>query len=138
MLVVLERPALRAPQIPPPLFLLVMLLYRSSLHPPVFPSQISSYSSLAGALSANPTRQFINPRRRRVPQYKSKVPPRSRDLHHPPILFDHFEARGQGVPVHDFIALSTNALAREVTGAHDQILASLNSRQLTLRILVRI
>ncbi|KAF9444937.1 hypothetical protein P691DRAFT_676691 [Macrolepiota fuliginosa MF-IS2] len=110
-----------------------MSLYRSSLHPPVFPSQISSYSSLADALNSNTRRQFANPRRRRVPQYKSKIPlgfnPRR-----PPILFDHFDACGQGVPVHDFITLSTNALAREVIGAHDQVLAGLDIRQLTLRI----
>lgn len=112
-----------------------MSVYRSPLHPPLFPSQISSYSSLTGALTIKPTKRFDNPRRRRVPQYKSRVPAGGVPLC-PPILFDYFKAHGQGVPANDFIVLSANALAREVSGANDQTLTGLDIDHLNLRIMV--
>ncbi|KAF5361855.1 hypothetical protein D9756_002050 [Leucocoprinus leucothites] len=111
-----------------------MVFHRSCLHLPVFPSQLSTYSTLAGALTLEAPRQFTNPRRRRVPQYKTKSLP-GHDPLCPPILFDYISAQGQGVPIHDFIVLSTNALAQDISGAHDQVLAGLGVRVMTLRIM---
>ncbi|KAJ3573837.1 hypothetical protein NP233_g2173 [Leucocoprinus birnbaumii] len=95
---------------------------------------MSTFSTLAGALTMGTTREFTNPRRRRVPQYKTQSRP-GQEPPHPPILFDYFSAQGQGVPIHDFIVLSTNALAQDVLGAHDQVLAGLDVRVMTLRIM---
>ncbi|KXN90328.1 hypothetical protein AN958_04361 [Leucoagaricus sp. SymC.cos] len=111
-----------------------MVYCRSALHLPVFPSQLSTYSSLAGALTIELSPRFLNPRRQRVPQQKCKAPPGQGPLF-PPILFDHLASRGQGVPIYNFIVLSTSTLEREVSGAHDEVLADLTSRVMTIRVM---
>lgn len=111
-----------------------MSRYPSCLHPPLFSSQISSYSSLAGALKTESPRtlDFNNPRRRRIPQYKGGASCGHATLS-PPILFDHFGALGQGVRVQHFIILSTNALLKEIGGAEDQILTGLKANHILLK-----
>ncbi|KXN90314.1 hypothetical protein AN958_04347 [Leucoagaricus sp. SymC.cos] len=108
-----------------------MARYHSSIHPPVFPSQMSSYSSLSGALAPPPS-QFSSPRRRRVPQsvcQTSSGPVRV------PIGFDYIGHDGQGVSLADFSTRSQNAITQLVAGANDQVLAGLGISKIHLRIM---
>jgi hypothetical protein len=90
---------------------------------------------LTGALAAEATkfRGFNNPRRHRIPQHKCGASSGSAPLSKP-IFFDHFGVYGQGVPVQNFVILSTNALVKEISGAEDQILAGMNVDHLLLKI----
>ncbi|KAF9444934.1 hypothetical protein P691DRAFT_676670 [Macrolepiota fuliginosa MF-IS2] len=108
-----------------------MSRYHSPIHTPVFPSQMSGYSSLSGALSPAPS-QFANPRRRRVPQ--SAVKASGSPVTHP-VSFDYIGYAQQGVSIVDFSARSANALAQMVAGGNDLVLANTGVRQINLRIM---
>ncbi len=109
-----------------------MSRYHSSIHAPVFPSQMSGYSSLSGALSPPPS-QFTSPRRRRVPQPAAKAA--GNPVTHP-VLFDYIGCSQQGVSIVDFSARSANALAQMVAGGNDLVLASAGVQQINLKIMV--
>ncbi|KXN90320.1 hypothetical protein AN958_04353 [Leucoagaricus sp. SymC.cos] len=108
-----------------------MARYHNSIHAPVFPSQMSSYSSLSGALIPLPS-QFGSPRRRRVPQNVCQT---SSGPVCGPIGFDYIGHAGQGVSLADFSARSQNAIAQLVAGANDQVLAGLGISKIHLRIM---
>ncbi|XP_006461571.1 hypothetical protein AGABI2DRAFT_118446 [Agaricus bisporus var. bisporus H97] len=105
--------------------------YHSSIHRPVFPSQVSSYSSLSGALTPPPS-QFISSRRQRVPQSASKI---STGPICGPIDFDYIGQAGQGVSMADFSVRSQNAISQMVAGANEQILAGTGVVMIKLRIM---
>lgn len=109
-----------------------MSQYHNSIHVPVFPSQVSGYSSLSGALAPPPS-QFANARRRRVPQCAAKAA--GNPVCHP-ISFDYIGYSQQGVSIVDFSARSANALAQMVAGGNDLVLASTGVAQINLRIMV--
>ncbi|KAJ3573835.1 hypothetical protein NP233_g2170 [Leucocoprinus birnbaumii] len=108
-----------------------MSRYHNAIHSPVFPSQVSSYSSLSGALAPPPS-QFANPRRRRVPQNICKM---SSGPICAPISFDYIGQAGQGVSLADFSARSQNAISQLVAGANDQVLAGSGINKINLRIM---
>lgn len=108
--------------------------YHSSIHRPVFPSQVSSYSSLSGALTPPPS-QFISSRRQRVPQSASKI---STGPICGPIDFDYIGQAGQGVSMADFSVRSQNAISQMVAGANEQILAGTGVVMIKLRIMVSV
>ena len=106
--------------------------YHSAIHTPVFPSQVSGYSSLSGALTPPPS-QFANPRRRRVPQCAVKAA--GSPVTHP-ISFDYIGYSQQGVSIVDFSARSANALAQMIAGGNDLVLATTGVKQINLRVMV--
>ncbi|KAJ3573842.1 hypothetical protein NP233_g2162 [Leucocoprinus birnbaumii] len=108
-----------------------MSRYHNAIHPPVFPSQLSSYSTLSGALIPPPSR-FTSSRRRRVPQALCKA---SSAPICPPITFDYIGQSGQGVSVADFSARSQNALVQMVTGANDLVLANMGVKSVNLHVM---
>ncbi|KAF5361901.1 hypothetical protein D9756_002038 [Leucocoprinus leucothites] len=108
-----------------------MSRYHNTIHPPVFPSQLSAYSTLSGALIPPPSR-FTSSRRRRVPQILCKT---SSGPMCAPITFDYIGQTGQGVSVADFSARSQNALVQMVTGANDLVLATTGVKTATLHIM---
>ncbi|KAF5362296.1 hypothetical protein D9756_002043 [Leucocoprinus leucothites] len=108
-----------------------MSRYHNAIHSPVFPSQISSYSSLSGALTPPPA-QFNSSRRRRVPQNVCQT---SGGPACGPIGFDYIGQAGQGVSLADFSARSQNAISQLVAGANDQVLAGTGISKLHLRIM---
>ncbi len=109
-----------------------MSRYHSPIHAPIFPSQMSGYSSLSGALSPPPS-QFANPRRRRVPQPAAKA---AGNPVTPPISFDYIGYSQQGVSIVDFSARSANALSQMVAGGNDLVLAGVGIQQINLKIMV--
>lgn len=109
-----------------------MSRYHNPIHSPIFPSQISSYSSLSGALAPPPS-QFISTRRRRVPQSTCKT---SNGPICGPIGFDYIGQAGQGVSLADFSARSQNAISQMVAGANDQVLSQTGIGKIHLRIMV--
>ncbi|EKM81472.1 hypothetical protein AGABI1DRAFT_105050 [Agaricus bisporus var. burnettii JB137-S8] len=108
-----------------------MSRYHNPIHSPIFPSQISSYSSLSGALAPPPS-QFISTRRRRVPQSTCKT---SNGPICGPIGFDYIGQAGQGVSLADFSARSQNAISQMVAGANDQVLSQTGIGKINLRIM---
>ncbi|KAF5362299.1 hypothetical protein D9756_002046 [Leucocoprinus leucothites] len=108
-----------------------MSRYHNAIHSPVFPSQISSYSSLSGALTP-PRAQFSSSRRRRVPQNVCQT---ASGPICPPIGFDYIGQAGQGVSLADFSARSQNAISQLVAGANDQVLAGTGINKIKLRIM---
>ncbi|KAF5362300.1 hypothetical protein D9756_002047 [Leucocoprinus leucothites] len=108
-----------------------MSRYHNSIHMPVFPSQVSGYSSLSGALAPPPSR-FANPRRQRVPQPAVKA---SGGPVAQPISFDYIGYSQQGVPIADFNARSANALIQLIAGGNDLPLANTNLKQINLCIM---
>lgn len=110
-----------------------MSRYHSPIHTPIFPSQVSGYSSLSGALSPPPS-QFANSRRRRVPQCAVKAA--GNPVFTQPISFDYIGYSQQGVSIVDFSARSANALAQMVAGGNDLVLANTGVSQINLRIMV--
>lgn len=111
-----------------------MSRYHNSIHSPIFPSQVSSYSSLSGALAPPPS-QFTSSRRRRVPQSTCKT---SSGPICGPIGFDYIGQAGQGVSLADFSARSQNAICQMVTDANDQALSGMAISKINLRIMVSI
>ncbi len=109
-----------------------MSRYHNPIHVPVFPSQLSSYSTLSEALAQ--TSRFTSQRRKRVPQAicKTRTGPT-----YAPISFDYIGQVGQGVSLADFSARSQNALAQMVTGANDLVLANTNIKSMKLHVMVR-
>jgi len=109
-----------------------MSRYHNAIHIPVFPSQISRYSSLSGALTLPPP-EFHSPCRHRVPQNvcKTSEPPEC-----DPIRFDYIGQVGQGVSLADFNARSKNAINQLVAGTNDQVLAGTGIEKIHLRIMV--
>ncbi|KAF7770239.1 hypothetical protein Agabi119p4_6213 [Agaricus bisporus var. burnettii] len=103
--------------------------YHNSIHAPVFPSQLSTYSALSGALAAS---QFTSPRRKRVPQTlcKTNTGPMCS-----PVTFDYLGHTGQGVSLADFSTRSQNALAQMITGANDQTLVKLSVKSMKLHVM---
>jgi hypothetical protein len=110
-----------------------MSRYHNPIHSPVFPSQISSYSSLSGALTPAPS-QFTNPYRHRLPQTVAKT---SGSPVMYPIAFDYINYSKQGVSIVDFSARSANVLAQMVAGGSDLVLSGTNVQQINIRITVR-
>ncbi|EKM81476.1 hypothetical protein AGABI1DRAFT_105053 [Agaricus bisporus var. burnettii JB137-S8] len=108
-----------------------MSRYHNSIHSPIFPSQVSSYSSLSGALAPPPS-QFTSSRRRRVPQSTCKT---SSGPICGPIGFDYIGQAGQGVSLADFSARSQNAICQMVTDANDQALSGMAISKINLRIM---
>ncbi|KAF9442250.1 hypothetical protein P691DRAFT_848998 [Macrolepiota fuliginosa MF-IS2] len=108
-----------------------MARYHNPIHAPIFPSQISSYSSLSGALAPPPS-QFASSRRRRVPQNVCKT---NNSSICGPIGFDYIGQAGQGVSLADFSARSQNAISQMVAGANDQVLAGTGTSKINLRIM---
>ncbi|KAF9450690.1 hypothetical protein P691DRAFT_664746 [Macrolepiota fuliginosa MF-IS2] len=108
-----------------------MARYHNPIHAPIFPSQISSYSSLSGALAPPPS-QFASSRRRRVPQNVCKT---NSGPICGPIGFDYIGQGGQGVSLADFSARSQNAISQMVAGANDQVLAGTGTSKINLRIM---
>jgi hypothetical protein len=110
--------------------------YGTSIHTLVQPSQISAYSSLAGALTpAAPISQFASLSRERVPQTACKnvsAPVFS------PISFDYFSQARQGVALRDFSVKSQSALNGLLAGANEPVLATTGIHKIDLRIMVRI
>ncbi|KXN90319.1 hypothetical protein AN958_04352 [Leucoagaricus sp. SymC.cos] len=107
-----------------------MSRYHTAIHSPVFPSQVSGYSSLSGALS--PNSQFANPRRYRIPQCAAKAAgaPVAQ-----PVSFDYIGYAHQGVSIADFHVRSANALSQMIAGGNDLVLAQTGVREINLRIL---
>lgn len=108
-----------------------MSRYHNAIHSPIFPSQISSYSSLSGALVSPPS-QFNSPRRHRVPQNICQT---SQGPVCGPISFDYIGQVGQGVSLADFSTRSQNAISQLVAGANDQVLAGTGIKKIHLRIM---
>jgi len=106
--------------------------YHSSIHAPVFPSQLSNYSALSAALASSHT-PFVSPRRKRVPQTLCKT---SAGPMCSPITFDYLGHTGQGVSLADLSTRSQHALAQMITGANDQALANLNVKSMRLHVMV--
>lgn len=109
-----------------------MSRYHNPIHAPVFPSQLSSYSTLSGALVPPPSR-FNSQRRKRVPQTLCKT---SSGPMCAPIGFDYLGQAGQGVSLADFSTRSQNALAKMITGANDLVLANLGLKSMRLHVTV--
>lgn len=109
-----------------------MSRYHNAIHLPVFPSQISKYSSLSGAL-ALPLPEFNSPHRHRVPQNvcKTSEPPVC-----DPIRFNYMGQAGQGVSLADFSSRSQSAINQLVAGTNDQVLAGTGIKEIHLRITV--
>jgi hypothetical protein len=108
--------------------------YHNAIHSPVFPSQLSGYSSLSGALSPPPS-QFGNSRRRRVPQCPAKAAGSSVV---DPVMFDYMSYSRQGVSISEFHVRSTNVLAQMIAGGSDLVLANTGAQEINLRIMVSI
>ncbi|KAF5362295.1 hypothetical protein D9756_002042 [Leucocoprinus leucothites] len=108
-----------------------MSLYHNAIHSPVFPSQVSGYSSLSGALSPPPS-QFANPRRRRVPQCAAKA---AGSPVANPVMFDFIGYSQQGVSIAEFHVRSANALSQVIAGGNDLVLANTGVQEINLRIL---
>ncbi|KXN90324.1 hypothetical protein AN958_04357 [Leucoagaricus sp. SymC.cos] len=107
-----------------------MAHYHNPIHMPVFPSQVSDYSSLSGALS--PPTQFASPRRCRVPQCAAKA---SGGPVAKPVSFDYIGYSHQGVSIVDFSARSANALIQMIAGGNDLVLAGTGVQHINLRIM---
>ncbi|KXN90315.1 hypothetical protein AN958_04348 [Leucoagaricus sp. SymC.cos] len=107
-----------------------MSRYHNSIHRPVFPSQLSSYSTLSGALIPPPSR-FNSSRRKRVPQTLCKTHSGPMCA---PIMFDYIGQAGQGVSLADFGARSQNALVHMVAGANDLVLSGTGVKSMTVHI----
>jgi hypothetical protein len=107
-------------------------MYHNAIHCPVFPSQLSSYSTLSGALIPPPPR-FTSVRRKRVPQTLCKT---NSGPICPPISFDYIGQAGQGVSIADFNTRSQNALMQMITGANDLVLANTDVKTVCLHIMV--
>lgn len=87
----------------------------------VHPSQLSAYSSLAGALTpATPISQFSSSTRERVPQTACKG---VSDPVFAPIRFDYFSQARQGVALRDFS--SRSGLPQLISGANEHVLAGI-------------
>lgn len=110
-----------------------MFRYYTCIHTPVFPSQLSGYSSLSGALSLSPS-QFTHPCHHRVPQPVAKTT--GRPIYQP-IMFDYIGYFQQGVLLADFNARSVNALVQMVVGGNDLPLANTCVKEMNLYIMVR-
>ncbi|KAF9442248.1 hypothetical protein P691DRAFT_739131 [Macrolepiota fuliginosa MF-IS2] len=108
-----------------------MSRYHNPIHAPVFPSQVSSYSTLSGALASPPCR-FNSQRRRRVPQAVCKTHSGPMCA---PITFDYIGQVGQGVSLADFSARSQNLLGQMVTGANDLVLAGSGVKAIRLHVM---
>ncbi|KAJ3573845.1 hypothetical protein NP233_g2165 [Leucocoprinus birnbaumii] len=107
--------------------------YSTSVHTLVHPSQLSSYSSLAGALTpATPTSQFISSSRERVPQSVCKNVSEPVFL---PISFDYFSQARQGVALRDFTVKSQSALNNLLSGANEPVLINTGIHKIDLRIM---
>jgi len=107
--------------------------YSGSVHTLVHPSQISTYSSLAGALTpAPPPSQFTSPSRRRVPQNACKNVDAPAFL---PISFDYFSQARQGIALRDFSVKSQNALSQLIAGANEPVLSNTGIHKMDLRIM---
>lgn len=108
--------------------------YSTSFHTLVHPSQISTYSSLAGALTpAPPPSQFTSPTRRRVPQTACK------NVTEPafePIAFDYFQQARQGIALRDFTVKSQTGISQLLSGANEPVLAHAGIHKMDLRIMV--
>ncbi|KAJ3573844.1 hypothetical protein NP233_g2166 [Leucocoprinus birnbaumii] len=105
--------------------------YHNAIHAPVFPSQVSGYSSLSGALTPPPS-QFVNSRRRRVPQCAAKAA--GGPVAHP-VMFDYIGQSQQGVSVAEFHVRSTNVLGQMIAGGNDLVLANTGVQEINLRIM---
>ncbi|KAL9713334.1 hypothetical protein Ac2012v2_002939 [Leucoagaricus gongylophorus] len=108
-----------------------MFRYYTCIHTPVFPSQLSGYSSLSGALSLSPS-QFTHPCHHRVPQPVAKTT--GRPIYQP-IMFDYIGYFQQGVLLADFNARSVNALVQMVVGGNDLPLANTCVKEMNLYIM---
>jgi len=110
--------------------------YDSSVHTFVHPSQLSAYSSLAGALTPMAaTHQFLSSTRKRVPQTACK------GISNPvfiPIDFDYFSQARQGVALRDFSIRSQSPLTQLISGTNERVLAGLEIRKIDLRIMVTV
>jgi len=110
--------------------------YNIAIHTFVHPSQLSTYSSLEGALTpVTATSQFLSPTRKRVPQIACK------GISDPlffPIGFDYLSQARQGVALRDFSIRSQSALTQLVSGVNEHILAGLSIRKIDLRIRVTV
>lgn len=108
--------------------------YTGGIHTLIHPSQISTYSSLTGALTPTPPpSQFTSPSRHRVPQRACKnmgAPV------FPPISFDYFSQARQGIALRDFSVKSQNALNQLFAGANEPVLATAGIQKIDLRIMV--
>jgi hypothetical protein len=108
--------------------------YNAPVHTLVHPSQLSTYSSLAGALTpAAPISQFGSPSRERVPQTACK------SVNTPafePIAFDYYSQARQGVALRDFNVKSQTALNQLLSGASDSVLSTSGIHKVDLRIMV--
>ena len=100
----------------------------------VHPSQLSAYSSLAGALTpATPISQFSSSTRERVPQTACKG---VSDPVFAPIRFDYFSQARQGVALRDFS--SRSGLPQLISGANEHVLAGIKIHKIDLRIMVTV
>lgn len=111
-----------------------MSRYHTAIHTPVFPSQVSGYSSLSGALALPPP-EFSSPHRHRVPQLR--VCETSESPVCDPIRFDYIGQAGQGVSLADFSVRSQHAIHQLVAGTNDHVLAGTGINKIHLRITVR-
>ncbi len=104
------------------------------IHTLIHPSQISTYSSLAGALTpAPPPSQFTSPSRHRVPQRACKnvdAPAFS------PISFDYFSQARQGVALRGCVVKSKHAINQLISCANEPVLATAGIQKIDLRIMV--
>lgn len=119
-----------------PRFSLIMTAYycAASFHTGLHPSQISTYSSLAGALTpVSPPTLFTSPSRRRVPQTACK---KVSSPAFEPIAFDYFEQARQGVALRDFTVKSQTGINQILSGANEPVLATAGIHKLDLRIMV--
>ncbi|KAF7770242.1 hypothetical protein Agabi119p4_6216 [Agaricus bisporus var. burnettii] len=105
----------------------------ASFHTGLHPSQISTYSSLAGALTpVSPPSLFTSPSRRRVPQTACK---KVSNPAFEPIAFDYFEQARQGVALRDFTVKSQTGINQILSGANEPVLATAGIHKLDLRIM---
>ncbi|KAF5362298.1 hypothetical protein D9756_002041 [Leucocoprinus leucothites] len=107
--------------------------YSTSVHTLVHPSQLSNYSSLAGALTpVPPPSQFTSSSRERVPQTACKA------VNEPvfmPVAFDYFSQSRQGVALRDFSVKSQGGINHLLSGANEVILANTGIQKIDLRIM---
>ncbi|KXN90318.1 hypothetical protein AN958_04351 [Leucoagaricus sp. SymC.cos] len=107
--------------------------YTTPVHDLIHPSQLSTYSSLAGALTpAPPPSQFTSPNRERVPQIACK---RISTPIFSPIAFDYFSQARQGVALRDFSVKSQGAVNQIVAGANEPVLANTGLQKIDLRVM---
>lgn len=115
--------------------------YVNPLHPPILPSQISTYSTLEGAVGtveSLPPARYPLPQPSYIPTSKwARAMGKSVPLH-APIAFDYIGYNGQGVQLRELFARSDAAITTIIQDARDAVLPLTERERISFRIIVRI